>query len=248
VGSCQFSDYAFGVEVVGNYAYVSAGASGFHVVDVTAPASPVTVGTYNTPGYARSSKIKGIYAYVADGGSMQILNIANPKNPQYIGSYTCTGLSALALTQSYAYLADYTDFKVLDITKPDNPKLVAKCAIGDLALHIDVSGSYAYVLKAYDGVKVIDISNPENPKIVGSFTTQSSTSTGIYVIEPYAYVADQEFGLKVLDISSPYKPKSVGTYRVDGYASRVYVQDGYAYVTDDCPEYAALYIITGIGK
>jgi len=75
--------------VSGIYAYVADGGSGLQVISITNPASPVIVGTADTPGGAQGVVVSGTYAYVADYGSgLQVIDIANPANPVVVGTRT----------------------------------------------------------------------------------------------------------------------------------------------------------------
>src|SRR5687768_16021641 len=47
------------VAVVGNYAYVAAGAGGLHVIDISSPAKPQRVGGYATSGEAIGVAVTG---------------------------------------------------------------------------------------------------------------------------------------------------------------------------------------------
>ena len=73
------------VAVAGDYAFV-VGQSGFRVVSVTDPASPVEVGLYPTHGWAQGVAISGSYAYVAYRYSLRVINISNPYNLYEVGS------------------------------------------------------------------------------------------------------------------------------------------------------------------
>jgi hypothetical protein len=51
-GSYDTPGKAFGVYVLGDFAYVADGNSGLQIIDVSNPQSPTLRGTYDTPGYA----------------------------------------------------------------------------------------------------------------------------------------------------------------------------------------------------
>ncbi|MFN6173792.1 MAG: DUF4347 domain-containing protein, partial [Dolichospermum sp.] len=75
------TDYAYGVQVVGNYAYVADGFSGLQIIDISNPTTPTLKGNYDTD-YATDVQVVGNYAYVADGYSgLQIIDISNPTTP-----------------------------------------------------------------------------------------------------------------------------------------------------------------------
>jgi hypothetical protein len=62
--------------VAGRYLYAADGPNGLRIVDVSNPAVPIEVGSYDTPGYARDVTVLNGYAYVADGQSgLRIINV-----------------------------------------------------------------------------------------------------------------------------------------------------------------------------
>ena len=66
VGYYDQDGYAYGIDIVGGYAYTGATWGGLSVIDVSNPASPSLVGKYNTPGMdqAFSALRCGGYVYV----------------------------------------------------------------------------------------------------------------------------------------------------------------------------------------
>ena len=80
-------DYAWGVAVAGNYAYVSSWGSGLQVIDISVPESPEIVGSVDTPGFANGVAVAGNYAYVSDWGSgLQVIDISVPESPAIVGA------------------------------------------------------------------------------------------------------------------------------------------------------------------
>ncbi len=66
--------------------------SGLQVIDISDPANPTLVGTYDTPGYARGVAVSGDHAFVADGDSgLQVIDISDPANPTLVGTYDTPG-------------------------------------------------------------------------------------------------------------------------------------------------------------
>lgn len=67
------------VEVSGNYAFVAARQAGFHVVDISDPATPVLVSTFNTTGYASTVDVQDDKAVVSStSGGVYIFDITYP--------------------------------------------------------------------------------------------------------------------------------------------------------------------------
>jgi hypothetical protein len=112
-----------GVAVSGNYAYLAASANGLRIFNVANPATPIEVGSYDTPGDAQGITVVGNYAYLADGGSgLRIINIANPAAPAETGFYNTPGYAwEVAVLGNYAYVADsYSGLRIINVKPVSN--------------------------------------------------------------------------------------------------------------------------------
>ncbi|UCF61218.1 MAG: protein kinase [Anaerolineaceae bacterium] len=93
-----------------------------------------------------------------------------------------------------------------------------------------VYGGYAYIADSFNGLRVVDISDRANPQEVGFFDPAGSTAgLGVYFSDPYVYLADG-LGLLILDASDPTAPSETGFYDSLGFAVKVQLSGGYAYV------------------
>lgn len=218
------------VFVQGVYAYVAGGGrSGFRVVDISDPAAPVEVGSYDTPGMADGVYVFGSHAYVAAGSSgLRVLDVSNPTAPVEAGSYATPDYAhRVYVSGSYAYVAAHTSgLRVVDVSNPASPYEVGFCDTPGWAFDVYVSDGYAYVADFDGGLRVIDVSNPASPFEVGSYATPGFAS-GVFVSGSYAYVAANH--LLVIDVSNPASPHEVGSYSRGG-GDGVYVSGSYAYV------------------
>jgi len=116
---------------------------------------------------------------------------------------------------------------------PELPVQIAEVGFND-ALgsphEVFVSGDYAYIADSFNGLRVVDISDRANPQQVGFFDPTGSTAgLGVYFSDPYVYLADG-LGLLILDISDPTAPLETGFYDSPGFAVKVQLSGGYAYV------------------
>ncbi len=223
-----------GVAVSGAYAYVADGWKGLRVVDVSNPAQPREVGSYDTPGWAEGVAVSGAYAYVADGGaSLRVVDVSNPAQPREVGFYKTPGNAVgVAVSGAYAYVADYREgLRVVDVSNPAQPREVGFYDTPGYAYGVAVSGAYAYVADYREGLRVVDVSNPAQPREVGFYDTPGY-AYGVAVSGAYAYVADGPSGLRVIDVSNPAAPRQVGVYDTPGWAEGVAVSGSYAYVAD----------------
>jgi hypothetical protein len=116
---------------------------------------------------------------------------------------------------------------------PELPVQIAEVGFNDSlgSPHdVFVSGGYAYIADSFSGLRVVDISDRANPQEVGFFDPTGSTAgLGVYFSDPYVYLADG-LGLLILDISDPTAPSETGFYNSIGFAVKVQLSGGYAYV------------------
>ncbi len=86
-GSLNFPESAGGIAVSRGYAYIGNGTLGLRVVDVSDPTNPVDLGVVDTPITADAVSVFGRFAWVADWGSLLVMDLANPELPVEVGFY-----------------------------------------------------------------------------------------------------------------------------------------------------------------
>src|SRR5690349_18782671 len=75
-------------------AFVCRGATGLMILDISDPAAPQLVTTYNTPGTCFDVAAAGNIVYVADGASgLLVLDVFNPASPQVVTTFTPGSIS-----------------------------------------------------------------------------------------------------------------------------------------------------------
>ncbi|SKA25521.1 Uncharacterized conserved protein, partial [Oceanospirillum multiglobuliferum] len=235
-GSLDTSGAAYGVSVIGNYAYVADGVLGLQVIDISVPNHPTLVGNSDTNG-GYGVSVVGNYAYVASGYlGVQIIDISDPAQPTLTSMVDTSGSAkGVSVVGNYAYVADGSyGLQIIDISDPANPTLTGTVDTSGTAVGVSVVGNYAYVADRSYGLQIIDISDPANPTLTGTVDT-SKPALGVSVVGNYAYVANAEAGLQIIDISDPANPTLVGNYETYGYAHDVSVVGNYAYVATGSP-------------
>jgi len=240
---------ALGVDVLGEYAYVTIGYgedghSGLRIVDVSDPTAPVEVGIYDTQAHpcdvdvahAHATDLGSTYAYVVTDhptGTLQIVDVSNPAAPVGISTYNLAGPgNGIQVLGDYAYVAG-DGLRIIDVSNPAAPVEVSRIGryVKDVFVRQDpvTRKILAYVVE--EGLKIIDVSDPAHPTVLGA--TQPMVYDGLFVAGNYAYLTSQYLrGVRVFDVSNPAAPVEVGAHRTRGFARRVYVADGYAYVTE----------------
>jgi hypothetical protein len=203
--------------------------------------NPTFKGSYNMF-YAKKIVVSDNYAYVAveDIPGLQIIDVSDPTNPMFKGSYdTPNTARGVAISENYAYVVG-AGLQVLNISNPANPTLKGSYNITlSLALGITLSGNYAYVVDLYSGLQIIDISNPTNPTFKGPYN--KIYAMGVALSENYAYLAAR--GLRIIDISNSSKPTFKGSCNISGYSEGIALSGNYAYMTGITYDLGNLWII-----
>ncbi len=231
-----FDGFVTGVFLNGNKAYVTAGAAGLYVIDISSPTQPSILGSDDTPGYAEHIFIKGSYAYVADGWSgLTIVDISDSTNPSEAGSLSTLGYAFdVVVADHTAYIAAAgAGLKVVDVQYPSGPIEIGEYNTPGYAFGIDFSDGVVYIADGWEGLQIIDVSDPSQPFSLDS-TQTPGWAFGVSVEGSIVYVADAFKGLRLVDVSSPVFPSEIGAYEpgVKGHAGSVAIAGNKAFVAD----------------
>ena len=237
------------------YCPYSMGASNtVHVMNVSDPANPLSLGSYNSPVMTWDLVVRDNLAFVAcwwDG--VRILNFSNPNSLTLVGhtmGWQSGGIpgvdycyaQAVDVEGNYLYIVDYGPFSgedtyglyIIDISDPTDPNLINRFQnITSYPQDVKVKDGKAYIADGYGGVEVVDVSDPMNPSVIG-YVDLIDGSTGITLEGNYAYISEYILGgLQVVDISNPANPTLAGWYEPSGcFALGVDARNGFAYVAD----------------
>ena len=248
VGTAGEMGAAMCVAVSGSLAYVGDGGwpAAVRVVDVTEPDHPRIIGSSPTSVVPVSLACAGDYVYAAEcnlhdplHSLIEVFNVADPGNPQLVGSLEFPGLeqvNCLRLSGDYAYVGAWHGFFVIDVHDPLHPAFVAHLDDVPWCCGIDVSGTYAFVADGgANRFLSIDITDPCNPQVAGSLALDVQPWV-LSVAGHYAYTAGVE--LRVIDIADPFGLKLVGQAHARGQQTALvsrgdclFVSDGYAGLT-----------------
>lgn len=191
------------------------------VADISDPAKPTLISTYDTIGYPYKVIIQGNFLYISNWpaydkyqAGLEVVDISAPDNPVQVGFYEAP-LSGVAIQDEYAYVISGTDsLQVIDISTPSNMTGIGSYhtlgGVGGMAL----ANNKVYAVTA-SGLNIFDVSNPANP-ISKGFYDKLDEAGGFDIVGDYAYViAGHQF--KVLDLSNSLVPKQVGYFEPEPY-------------------------------
>jgi len=237
-GGVQTQLPAQAVALQGSLAYVAETwpggnpASGFQVIDISNPASPIILGTLAAPlSFATDVRVSGSFAYVADAHGLYVIDVSNPGSPTIVGTLnTPKPGRGLAVSGSYVYFcAGDAGLFLIDISNPATPILVSSVNIpaGDVAL----SGSYAFVAR-FLGLTVVDVSNPELLTIAADLDMPDYIyALDIAVSGVQAYMVDLD-GFQVIDISNPLTPVLQGSVITTNQTRAIAISGNLAYLAE----------------
>ncbi len=232
------------VRVVGARAYITVGGvydpgsgnyvgKGLQIIDVSAAAHPVLLGSYLTSDFPGDVQIVGNLAYLIHGDGyndgVQILNISDPAHIAPQGNYAMPGKDALALDvvsgKAYIGYMNTSTFdgglQIINVSTPSNPTLLGSYATVGPTWDVQITGNVAF-LAAHTQLVALDIGTPSKPSPISTYKLSGVAEAvydGLQVVNGLAYLPtegfthDQIVGIQIVDVHTPAAPAARGAYR-----------------------------------
>lgn len=215
---------ATAVAIAGSCVFVLDQYRGLVAVDVSNVAYPVLAAGFPTLSDARGIAAAGHHILVGSGRNLEIVDVANVRNPVAEGSIVTGWTSDCRVTDDggLAFLAQDTGVTIVELTASGGPGLLRHVGLPSFAKAIAMAGRYVYVADYQGGLQVIDAGDPTNAHVIGS-TATSGYAFDVAVAGTIACVAARGYGVEIIDVSDPERPRVVGAYRrgdVEGVALR----------------------------
>jgi len=234
VGSYDLSDFAKGLIVVGDYAYVADYTRGLRILDISSPENPYEVGYYDTPGYTWDVFYSDSLVYLADGsGGFEIVDVTNPASPTLVSRLNSPPYKArgIYMHDGMAYIADYDEsnggLEIIDVSDPQNPMIMGYYSMRSL-FNLVVLDGYAYVTNGFN-IYVIDVHDASNPSLYSSYSI-GTPSLSLY--NGCLLLGKGYTGFRVFSLSHPGRLSSVGFWEYNLSSPRVENYNGYFYVSN----------------
>lgn len=231
IGGLELSDIVYQTVVAGNLAFLATGSTGLRVVDISDPASPLTLSGIDTPGDALGLALAGDRAFVADGDSgLQVVDISNPLTPSLAGHLALPAAAKdVAVSGNYLCVADGdSGLQIVDVSDPSAPARLGCVDTLYVATHVAVKDGFAYVA-SYTGLAIVDISDPSAPQVVSHLYGHVLTVTlagNLALLGTLGY-------LQIVDISNPASPAVLGSIKAGTtWVNSIAVAGDVAYVLD----------------
>ncbi|MBC8375888.1 MAG: T9SS type A sorting domain-containing protein [FCB group bacterium] len=212
-GSYGATVWTHGVDVKGDICYLAYKQRGLFILDVSDPEQIVELANYDPDAEAINDvQVVDSLAYILfrsndgqypdpDLQYMEVLNVADPTNPQFVGSWTGSVEwawgNSLIVRDSTAYLLDNEGMFILDISDPTAITQLGIWGPGGWNFRISENGQFAFVAKEGGGMKVVDIADPATPTRVGNYRT-IDWCADIEIRDSLVYIADYDGGLLIV--------------------------------------------------
>jgi hypothetical protein len=202
------------VALSGNYAAVLDFNSNLRLIDVSNPAEPESVGSYQLPDLVGGLAVDNGYAFVSVGWwGVFVIDISDPAHPQHLATASDVDMPAYIVADfPWVYVQDaWHGLRILDVGDPWNPEVVFTNydATGALALN----GNLLYVAAGAYGLMIFDVANPAAPSLLGTADFPGVVE-GMTVAGSLLYASGN--GLHVLNLNDPDAPVYVGVAPTEG--------------------------------
>ena len=154
------------------------------------------------PGPAGVVSVHGDRAYVGDGPTLRVVDIADPAAPDVTGSVTLPeNIYGIDVAGTAAYAAiDFGGLATVDVSDPAAPRLLATLRTPGQALSVAVAGTTAAVTNRLSGLELIDVSDPAAPAASASYFAEGY-AIDVAAAGSRAYVIDTPGGLSIVDLA-----------------------------------------------
>ena len=230
------------VKTYRKYAYVTTeGGGGLQIIDLSNLPASINTKTWTGDG-AIAGNLGSIHALHCDtatgylylygsnvgNGHSLFIDLSDPWNPHYAGSYTFPGTNNDAYVHDGFVVNDtmyeahiYSGFcAIVDVRNKSNPVLLASFTTPTAFTHNTWLSANHHTLFTTDEnsgsfLGIYDISNLNNITEIARFKTDPSTPTIIHnthILNEYAVTSWYTEGVVITDVSRPHNPIEVGHY------------------------------------
>ncbi|HOJ00173.1 MAG TPA: hypothetical protein PLL88_01025 [Anaerolineaceae bacterium] len=216
-----------------NYLYIACGKGGLQILDITNPASPRLVGSYNTRGYTEDVYLKGKNAILADGpNGIQILDVTTPTNPAWVSeAYPLAYTYDVEMSGNTLFAAaGGSGLLVVDLNDITHPQEKGIVSMDGFLYSLAIADKKMYSANAWGGLGVIDISDPLAPSTLDAIQTDGWVMD-VFIQDSNLLAMDGTDGVRLYSIGGQ-TPQLQGVYADTGFTYQGILQGKNAFVTD----------------
>jgi hypothetical protein len=219
-------NYARGMDLDGDYLYVTRFEDGLYINDVSVRTWPTEVGIFREgEGEPLDVEVRGNTGYLMYLDTIRVVDLSNPANMTKVGWAEVGVNSALEIGGNTMFVGNTTGLTSFDVSDPANPMYLDQYWTDyQYVTGIRARGDYAYITMWRHGYGIVDISNPGQLAMVGSLVdedywpSESVVGTSkLALIDGYAIAGfysqeSMQCGILFIDISDPTNPQPANEY------------------------------------
>lgn len=221
------------IAIAGNLAYVAVSGAGVKIIDISVPARPVVISTFQTPDWAVGVSIWERFACVSlfsDG--LLVLDVSNPTAPQAVWElFTNSYRGGIIASDGFAYYTSPYNLTIVDLARDGAPAIVGSLP-GFSCADMRLRDGLLYGAATQGGVRIANIADPAAPRIVGEAvdTDRPNPSSAIALAGKYSWINETgwEGGMRSYDVSDPTHPRLIAGVATDGWSDDLDVKGGLA--------------------
>ena len=221
-------------QIVGDYLYTY-NSDDLKIFDITDLTNFVEIWVDQYDGFSYHVYLDGIYAYVADGTNLQIVNIEDPANPIEVGHFFDNNgdFVRVHVRNGFAYILEQGfGLRIVDVSNPTNPIERGNYTLGGSFVDLCANDEYVFIACEGTGLRVIDVYYPDYPQ--QSLLYQEVGSVyDVEIMESNLYLACGAY-MQIVDMTNPYEPEAIANYtRSTSDYIDVEVTEDYVYAVSD---------------
>jgi hypothetical protein len=209
-------------------------SGGIQIFDLADSTGPAAVSSMAFPGSTEEVVVDGAHAYVSDGDSLRVLDLANPLEPEEVGCWDGGTIWTYVVDGGYAYVyltgQSPDGLYVVDLSDPTSPRLVRSMVEYPMGSML-IWGGFLYGETA-GTLHIFDLADHAAPELVASVFLDGNWSVNARAGD-YLYLTNTwEGGVAIVDVSDPAAPVRVADLQPGGYCCvGIEVCREYAYLT-----------------
>ncbi|MHA1186460.1 MAG: LVIVD repeat-containing protein [Candidatus Heimdallarchaeota archaeon] len=213
------------------YAFIADLSNGLVVLDVSNPEDITFVTNYDNGLFLSYFTISNNLTYLADEDNIIVVNITDPTNLEYVGSYIGASgyIQEILISGDIAYLANaFYGLEILNISNPTAITQISTFDPGGLVYGLIRQGDYIITVGGYSAMYVIDVSDKENPFVA------TTVAEGVSKVAKYGnyLLAEHWHSVDVYDISTPTSLTVVANVGITYGITNLYQNYGILVVMD----------------
>ncbi len=175
---------------------------GLSFFDLSTPDSPSPLSTLALP-HASHVAVLGLHAFVSCGTTVTSVDIADPANPQVIGSVTVPSVAGRIVTlEPHAFVTtSQTSVQVLDVSDPTALRIELSLGPSEGNKAIAIDGDRVCIGGIFGSFTVIEIASLETPAVAS--VQLPEWARVVATRANYAYVGCDFRGIQVVDLTDP---------------------------------------------